>query len=154
MNVFVNFQAMLLFFFCLCALCLFIYHMRQRNKWTKICHFGSLVMWHGLSWSQWSSHAAAFWIICRGLISHDVNPARRALQKYSLEMTSAWTRSCASCSDRKGLILLMLCSANLHDQTDFEMWPLKISCSSNMTSKILTFLADLIDWTILKYRVV
>jgi len=31
-------------------------------------------------------------------------PARRVLQLSSLDRTSAWTRSCLACSDRKGLI--------------------------------------------------
>ncbi len=48
-----------------------------------------------------TSRAAAFWIICRGFIVHDGSPARRALQWSSLEMTRAWTRSCAACSVRK-----------------------------------------------------
>ncbi len=39
----------------------------------------------------------------------------------SLEMTRAWTRSCAACSVRKGLIFLMLCKANLQDQAVFAM---------------------------------
>ncbi len=36
-------------------------------------------------------------------------------------MTRAWTRSCAACSVRKGLIFLMLCSANLQDRAVFAM---------------------------------
>ncbi len=73
----------------------------------------------GVTWallgSLKTSRAAAFWIICRCLIVFDVSPARKALQKSSLEMTRAWTRSCAACSVRKGLIFLMLWSANRQD---------------------------------------
>ncbi len=47
-------------------------------------------------------------------------------------MTRAWTRSCAACSVRKGLIFLMLCSANLQDRAVFAMCSLKVSWSSNM----------------------
>ncbi len=36
-------------------------------------------------------------------------------------MTRAWTRSCVACSVRKGLIFLMLCSANLQDRAVFAM---------------------------------
>ncbi len=57
----------------------------------------------------------------------DGSPARRALQGSSLEMTRAWTRSCAACSVRKGLIFLMLCSANLQDRVVFAMWSLKVT---------------------------
>ncbi len=80
----------------------------------------------------------AFWIICWGLIVFDGSPARRALQLSSLEMTRAWTRSCAACSVRKGLIFLMLWSANLQDRAVFAMCSLKVSWSSKITPRFLT----------------
>ncbi len=48
-------------------------------------------------------------------------------------MTRAWTRSCAACSVRKGLIFLMLWSANLQDRAVFTMCSLKVSWSSRVT---------------------
>ncbi len=53
-------------------------------------------------------------------------------------MTRAWTRSCAACSVRKGLIFLMLCSANLQDRAVFAMCSLKVSRSSKITPRFLT----------------
>ncbi len=53
-------------------------------------------------------------------------------------MTRAWTRSCAACSVRKGLIFLMLCSANLQDRAVFAMCSLKVSWSSKITPRFLT----------------
>ncbi len=53
-------------------------------------------------------------------------------------MTRAWTRSCAACSVRKGLIFLMLCSTNLQDRAVFAMCSLKISWSSKITPRFLT----------------
>ncbi len=52
-------------------------------------------------------------------------------------MTRAWTRSCAACSVRKGLIFLMLWSANLQDRAVFAMCSLKVSWSSRVTRKTL-----------------
>ncbi len=52
-------------------------------------------------------------------------------------MTRAWTRSCAACSVRKGLIFLMLCSANLQDRAVFAMCSLKVSWSSKITPRFL-----------------
>ncbi len=68
----------------------------------------------------------------------DGSPARRALQYSSLEMTRAWTKSCAACSVRKGLIFLMLCSANLQNRAVFAMCSLKVSCSSKIIPRFLT----------------
>ncbi len=62
----------------------------------------------------------------------------------SLEMTRAWTRSCAACSIRKCLIFLMLCKANLQDQAVFAMWSLKVSWSSKITPRFLTKLDGVI----------
>ncbi len=59
-------------------------------------------------------------------------------------MTRAWTRSCAACSVRKGLIFLMLCNANLQDRAVFVMWSLKVSWSSNITPSFLTELDGVI----------
>ncbi len=56
-------------------------------------------------------------------------------------MTRAWTRSCAACSVRKGLIFLMLCRANLQD---WAVWSLKVSCSSKITPRFLTELDGVI----------
>ncbi len=53
-------------------------------------------------------------------------------------MTRAWTRSCAACSVRKGLIFLMLCNANLQDRAVFAMCSLKVSWSSKITPRFLT----------------
>ncbi len=53
-------------------------------------------------------------------------------------MTRAWTRSCAACCVRKGLIFLMLCSANLQDRAVFAMCSLKVSWSSKITPRFLT----------------
>ncbi len=53
-------------------------------------------------------------------------------------MTRAWTRSCAACSIRKGLIFLMLCNANLQDRAVFAMCSLKVSVSSKITPRFLT----------------
>ncbi len=93
-----------------------------------------------------TSRSTAFWIICRGLIVFDGSPARRALQLSSLEMTRAWTRSCAACSVRKGLIFLMLCSANLQDRAVFAMCSLKVSWSSKITPRFLTeFDGEIVD---------
>jgi len=91
-----------------------------------------------------TSRAAAFWIICKRLIVHDGRPARRALQESSLEMTRAWTRSCAACCVRKGLIFLMLCNANRQDRAVFIMWSLKVSWSSKSTPRFLTELDGVI----------
>ncbi len=59
-------------------------------------------------------------------------------------MTRAWTRSCAACSVRKGLIFLMLCNANLQDRAVFGMWSLKVSWSSKITPRFLTELDGVI----------
>lgn len=75
-------------------------------------------MWCRLSWA---SRASVIWTICRGLIAHDRNPAWKALQQSSIEMTMT------ACSVKKVLILLMLCSANFHDHAVFVMWSLKLS---------------------------
>ncbi len=56
----------------------------------------------------------------------------------SPEMTRAWTRSCAACSVRKGLIFLMLCNANLQDRAVFAMCSLKVSWPSKITPRFLT----------------
>ncbi len=53
-------------------------------------------------------------------------------------MTRAWTRSCAACFVRKGLIFLMLCSANLQDRAVFAMCSVKVSWSSKITPRFLT----------------
>ncbi len=53
-------------------------------------------------------------------------------------MTRAWTRSCAACSVRKGLIFLMLYSANLQDRAVFAMCSLKVSWSSKIKPRFLT----------------
>ncbi len=53
-------------------------------------------------------------------------------------MTRAWTRSCAACSVRKGLIFLMLCSATLQDRAVFAMCSLKVSWLSKITRRFLT----------------
>ncbi len=53
-------------------------------------------------------------------------------------MTRAWTRSCAACSVRKGLIFLMLCSANLQDRAVFAMCSLKVSWPPKITPRFLT----------------
>ncbi len=68
----------------------------------------------------------------------DGSPARRALQKSCLKMTRAWTRSCAACSVRKGLIFRMLCSANQQDRAVFAICSLKVSWSSMITPRFLT----------------
>ncbi len=59
--------------------------------------------------------AAAFWINCRGLKELAGRPANRTLQYSSLDRTRAWTRSGEACSERKGLIFLILHKANLQD---------------------------------------
>ncbi len=41
--------------------------------------------------------------------------------------TRAWTRSCAACSDRKGLIFLMLYKANLQDRAVVAIWSVKLN---------------------------
>ncbi len=56
----------------------------------------------------------------------------------------AWTRSCAACCVRKGLIFLMLCNANLQARAVFAMWSLKVSWSSKITSRFLTELDGVI----------
>ncbi len=53
-------------------------------------------------------------------------------------MTRTWTRSCAACFVRKGLIFLMLWSANLQDRAVFAMCSLKVSWSSKITPRFLT----------------
>ncbi len=68
--------------------------------------------------------AAEFWISCRGL---KVRPAKSSLQKSSLERARAWTRSYAACSDRKGLIFLMLYKANLQDRAVVAIWSVKLN---------------------------
>ncbi len=65
--------------------------------------------------------AAAFWISCRVLIVNAGRPAKRALQKSSLERTIAWTRSCAASSDWKGLIVLMLYKENLQNRAQLRV---------------------------------
>ncbi len=47
-------------------------------------------------------------------------------------------KSCAACSVRKGLIFLMRCSANQHDQAVFVMCSLKVSWPSKITPRFLT----------------
>ncbi len=59
-------------------------------------------------------------------------------------MTRAWTRSCAACFVRKGLIFLMLGSANLQDWKVFAMCSLKVSWSSKITPRFLTELDGVI----------
>ncbi len=53
-------------------------------------------------------------------------------------MTRAWTRSCAACSVRKGLIFRMLWSPNLQDWAVFAMCYLKVSWSSKIAPRFLT----------------
>ncbi len=53
-------------------------------------------------------------------------------------MTRAWTRSCAVCCVRKGLIFLK------HVQAVFAMWSLKVSWSSKITPRFLTELDGVI----------
>jgi len=60
-------------------------------------------------------------------------------------MIRVWTRSCVACTVRKGLIFLMLCIANLHDQAVFVMWSVKVSWSSKITPRLLTDLDVLIE---------
>ncbi len=50
-------------------------------------------------------------------------------------MTRAWTRSCEVCSVRKGLIFLMLCSANLQDRAVVAMCSLKVSWSLKISDR-------------------
>ncbi len=59
-------------------------------------------------------------------------------------MTRAWTRCCAACCVRKGLIFLILCNANLLDRAVFAMWYLKVSCSLKITPRFLTELDGVI----------
>ncbi len=86
-------------------------------------------VWHGPFWVRWrptvplhSESSVKVWL---------------CMMKVQLEMTRAWTRSCAACSVRKGPIFLMLCSANLQDRAFFAMCSLKVSCSSKITPRFL-----------------
>ncbi len=67
-------------------------------------------------------------------------------------MTRAWTRSCAACSVRKGLIFLMLWSANLQDRAVFAMCSLKVSWSSKITPrfwpKLMGVIVDEPNWIV------
>ncbi len=54
------------------------------------------------------------------------------------------TRGCAACCVRKGLIFLMLWSANLQDRAVFAMCSLKVSWSSKITPRCLTELDGVI----------
>ncbi len=54
----------------------------------------------------------------------------------------AWTRSCAACCVRKGLIFLMLCNANLRDRAVFATWSLK----SELVIKNYTKISDWTWW--------
>ncbi len=101
-----------------------------------------------------ANHGAAFWIICKGLIVHDGSLARRASQSPSLEITRAWTRSCAVYSVRKSLIFLMLCNENLQDQAVFAIWSLKVSWSLKITPRFLTELDGVIvNWIYLDGKI-
>ncbi len=81
--------------------------------------------------------AAAYWINCRGLMELAGRPSRRSLQLSSLDRTRAWTRSCVACSERKGLIFLILYKANLLDRVVLAMWSEKFSLSSITTPRFL-----------------
>ncbi len=70
------------------VLSMWLFYMQSSVSWTwcelqtgtRACRQKEL--WHGpfLARPVNTSHAAAFWIICRGLIVFDGSPARRALQ--------------------------------------------------------------------------
>ncbi len=98
----------------------------------------------GVTWallgSLKTSRAAAFWIICRGLIVFDGRSSQKSIAVVQPRNDKGlpWTRSCAACSVRKGLIFLMLCSANLQDRAVFAMWSLKVSWSSKITPRFVT----------------
>ncbi len=77
---------------------------------------------------------------CGYCILHVGRPAKRSLQKSSLEKTRAWTRSCATCSDRKGLIFLMLYKANLQDWAFVAIFSVKLNWSSITTPRFLVVL--------------
>ncbi len=68
------------------------------------------------------------------------------------EITKAWTRSCAACSVRKGLIFLRLCRANLQDRAVFGMCSLKVSWSSKIPPRFLTELdgviVEVLSWMV------
>ncbi len=81
--------------------------------------------------------AAAFWINCKGLKELAGRPPKRALQQSSLDRTRAWTRSCVACSQRKGLIFLILYNANLQDRAVLAMRSEKFSLSSITTTRFL-----------------
>jgi len=55
-------------------------------------------------------------------------------------MTRAWTRGCATLTDRNSLIFLMLCSANLHDRAIVEIWVEMLSWLSKTNPRFLAVL--------------
>ncbi len=57
---------------------------------------------------------------------------------YIWILSSSPGARCAACSVRKGLIFLMLWSANLQDRAVFAMCSLKVSWSSKITPRFLT----------------
>jgi len=58
---------------------------------------------------------------------HRMHSAIRTLQYSSLVRTSVRARSHVACSDRKGLIFLMLYKANLQDQGVVVLWSVKLN---------------------------
>ncbi len=95
--------------------------------------------------------AAAFWINCRGFKGLGGRPAKRALQESSLDRTRAWTRRCEACSERKGVIFLILYKANLLKKV-LAMWSEKFSLSSIKTPRFMAafegFMFDEPNWKV------
>ena len=83
-------------------------------------------------------HAAAFLILCNGLVAEAGSPAKSELQMSRWEMTSAWTRSCVASFVRKDRILRMLLRANLKYQATAVMLGAQDSPALRITPRFLT----------------
>ncbi len=93
------------------------------------------VVWHGFSWAHWKLDVLLHfqWFAEVWLQMMESSQKSTAI----IQPRNNWTRSCDACSVGKGLIFLMLCSANLHDRAVFVIWSLKVSWSSMITPRFL-----------------
>ncbi len=66
--------------------------------------------------------AAAFWINCRGWMELAGRPAKRAIAIVKSGQNKSLNKVVLQCSERKGLIFLILYNANLQDRAVLVMW--------------------------------
>ncbi len=103
----------------------------------------------GVFWSTMAAVTSSRWMPHTGagrgdsplLCKHYENPEKRYINLrnyYYYYYYYYYMQDKKSCSVRKGLIFLMLCSANLQDRAVFAMCSLKVSWLSKITPRFLT----------------